>query len=86
MRIAYCEDEPVQAALVRAMIAQWAKSWKTAAEVILYESVEEFLFKNDTLVNETSPYDVVFLDIAMRQMNGVELARAIRQKDKRISA
>lgn len=86
MRIAYCEDEPAQDKLVRAMIAQWAKSWKTAAEVILYESAEEFLFKNDTLVNETFPYDIVFLDIAMRQMNGVELARAIRQKDKRISA
>ena len=77
MRIAYCEDEPAQAALVRAMILRWAGSRKITAEVILYESAEEFLFKN-----ETFPYDVVFLDIAMRQMNGVELARAIRQKDK----
>lgn len=79
MRIAYCEDEPAQAALVRAMILQWAESRRITAEVILYESAEEFLFKN-----ETFPYDVVFLDIAMRQMNGVELARAIRQKDKNL--
>ena len=79
MRIAYCEDEPAQAALVRAMILRWAGSRKITAEVILYESAEEFLFKNETFL-----YDVVFLDIAMRQMNGVELARAIRQKDKNL--
>lgn len=79
MRIAYCEDEPAQAALVRAMILRWAESRKITAEVILYESAEEFLFKNETFL-----YDVVFLDIAMRQMNGVELARAIRQKDKNL--
>lgn len=84
MRIAYCEDEPAQAGLVRAMILQWAESRGTTAEVILYESAEEFLFKNDTLVNEAFPYDIVFLDIAMRKMNGVALARAIREKDKRL--
>lgn len=89
MRIAYCEDELAQAELVRAMIAQWAESRKTTAEVILYESAEEFLFKNDTLVsktfaNQTFPFDIVFLDIALRQMNGVALARAIREKDKRL--
>ena len=77
MRIAYCEDEPAQAALVRAMILQWAESRKITAEVILYESAEEFLFKNEVFA-----YDIVFLDIAMRQMNGVELARAIRRKDR----
>ncbi|MDE7203106.1 MAG: LytTR family DNA-binding domain-containing protein [Lachnospiraceae bacterium] len=79
MRIAYCEDETAQAELVRAMIGQWAESRQTTAEVILYESAEEFLFKN-----EAFSYDVVFLDIAMRQMNGVELARAIREKDKKL--
>ena len=68
-----------QAALVRDMVMQWAGSRKITAEVILYESAEEFLFKNETFL-----YDVVFLDIAMRQMNGVELARAIRQKDKNL--
>ncbi len=48
-------------------------------EVVLFESAEEFLFKN-----EDFPYDAVFLDIAMRQMNGMELARTIRKKDKKL--
>ncbi len=79
MRIAYCEDEAAQAELVRSMIMQWAESRRIAADVVLFESAEEFLFKNDDY-----PYDAVFLDIAMRQMNGVELARAIRGKDRKL--
>ena len=79
MRIAYCEDETAQAELVRSMIMQWAKSRQETAEVVIFESAEEFLFKN-----EDYPYDAVFLDIAMRKMNGVELAHAIRKKDKRL--
>lgn len=79
MRIAYCEDEAAQAQLVRTMIEQWAECKQEFVEVVLFESAEEFLFKNDDF-----PYDVVFLDIAMRQINGVELARTIRKKDKRL--
>lgn len=79
MRIAYCEDEAAQAQLVRTMIEQWAKCRQESAEVVLFESAEEFLFKNDDF-----PYDIVFLDIAMRQINGVELARTIRKKDKKL--
>lgn len=59
------------------MIGRWAESRGITAEVFLFESAEEFLFKNDNY-----PYDIVFLDIAMRRMNGIELARAIREKDK----
>lgn len=79
MRIAYCEDEAAQAGLVRSMMERWADRRKEAVEVVLFESAEEFLFKN-----EYYPYDAVFLDIAMRQMNGVELAHAIRRKDKKL--
>lgn len=79
MRIAYCEDERVQAELVCAMIEQWADRRQKSVEIVLFESAEEFLFKNDDF-----PYDVIFLDIAMRQINGVELARTIRKKDKKL--
>lgn len=79
MRIAYCEDEAAQAGLVRSMMERWADRRKEPVEVVLFESAEEFLFQN-----EDYPYDAVFLDIAMRQMNGVELAHAIRKKDKNL--
>lgn len=77
MRIAYCEDEAAQAGLVRSMMEHWGERRQEPVEVVLFESAEEFLFKN-----EDFPYDALFLDIAMRQMNGVELAHAIRKRDK----
>lgn len=61
------------------MVERWAERRGITAEVLLFESAEEFLFKNDNY-----PYDIVFLDIAMRRMNGIELARAIREKDKKL--
>ncbi len=81
MRIAYCEDEPAQAALVRALMERWGVRRQEPVEVVLFESAEEFMFKN-----EDFPYDAVFLDIAMRQMNGMELAHAIRYLLKPITA
>lgn len=79
MRIAYCEDEPAQAGYIRAMIEEWAAGRHHDVQVVLFESAEEFLFKNDAY-----PYDAVFLDIALKKMDGMELAHAIRRKDKRI--
>ena len=77
--IAYCEDETAQADMVCAMIEKWAEERHKTAQVVLFESAEEFLFKN-----EVYPYDAVFLDIALKQMNGVELARTIRNIDQKI--
>ncbi len=79
MRIAYCEDEAAQAELVCSMMERWGERRQESVEVVLFESAEEFLFKN-----EDFPYDAVFLDIAMRQMNGMELAHTIRKKDKKL--
>lgn len=84
MRIAYCEDEMAQAGLVRSMMEHWAKRRDVPVEVVLFESAEEFLFKHDNVPCECFSYDAVFLDIAMRQMNGMELAHAIRKRDKKL--
>ena len=42
----------------------------------LYASAEEFLFKA-----EGASYDLLLLDIAMKEMNGMELARKVRERD-----
>lgn len=77
LRFAYIEDENAQAELFRETVKRWANTKNTTAEVLLYESAEEFLFKN-----ENFPFDAVFLDIGLKKMNGVKLAYAIREKDK----
>ena len=79
VRIAYCEDEEAQALLVKNMIDKWASSKNIECNISLFESAEELLFKNDTY-----PYDIIFLDIAMKEMNGIDLARKIREKDKQV--
>lgn len=76
MRICYCEDETAQAQLLKAQIGKWADKHNTACRIDLYQSAEEFLFKTKAYT-----YDLLFLDIAMSKMNGMELAGKIREKD-----
>ncbi|MCR5756037.1 MAG: LytTR family DNA-binding domain-containing protein [Acetatifactor sp.] len=77
MKIAYCEDEPAQAILMQKRIEAWAEKNRIACTVDLYQSAEEFLFRS-----EKFQYDVLLLDIAMNRMDGMELARRIREYDR----
>lgn len=80
MRIAYCDDEPVQLEYVKHLAEQWAIETKEKVQVELYQSAQELLFKNP----ETYPFDLLILDIDMDGMDGMSLARKIREKDERI--
>ncbi len=77
MRICYCEDETAQAEYFRKRVLAWAAEKRMDVCVDVFESAEEYLFKADTI-----SYDAIFLDIAMRKMNGMELAKRIRANDK----
>lgn len=77
MRVCYCEDEVAQAELFKKMVDKWAIENGTNVRMDIYESAEEFLFKTDAVA-----YDLIFLDISMKTMSGMELARKIREKDK----
>ena len=76
MNIGYCEDEIVQAELIKKNILEWTKKKSVDCRVDLYQSAEEFLFKA-----ERFSYDLLFLDISMKEMSGMDLAREIRKKD-----
>lgn len=78
MRICYCEDEVAQADFVKKLILELAKKNSIPVQVDLFQSSEEFLFK------EEEPYDLLLLDISMGKMNGMELAKKIRQKDSEV--
>lgn len=77
MRVCYCEDESAQANLFKKQVDKWAADNNTNVRMDIYESAEEFLFKTDVVA-----YDLIFLDISMKSMSGMELARKIREKDK----
>jgi len=80
MRIAYCDDEKVQAVYVSDCLKRWQEVTKESWELSVYGSAEEMLFEHP----DSFPFDVILLDVEMDAMNGIELARKIREKDQQV--
>ena len=76
-RIAICEDEKAQREYLSKLLDLWQERSGRKAVVSLFTSAEQFMFETEGKY----PYDLFLLDIQMGQMNGVELARKIREKD-----
>ena len=80
MRLAYCDDEEIQLEYMQRLAEQWAKQAGVSLTYCAYKSAEELLFENA----EGYPFDLLILDIDMRGMDGMALARKIREKDAKI--
>lgn len=70
MRIAVCDDERE----IREDVGQKIRHYLPEADVCLYESAERLLM-------EQGMPDILFLDIKMNGMNGMELAERLRRQD-----
>jgi len=77
MRIAICEDNPKEQERLAAAINDWAMARNTQPDILCYQSAEAFL-----MVWPEISFDLAFLDIQMKDMNGIQLAETIRQSDK----
>ena len=75
MKIAIVEDEAALANELKQQLQRLAEY-----EIIQYESGEQFLFDC-----AFSSFDLVFMDIQMKQMNGLETAKALRQSDPHVA-
>lgn len=80
LRIAYCDDESVQLSYMNYMTKEWEKNSARQCELSTFKSAKAFLFEH----KENYPFDVIFLDIDMEEMNGMELSRIIRSHDSKI--
>lgn len=80
MKIAIVEDEREHRELIKKYIAEACKSKNIQNQIFEFESGEQFLFENEDI-----DVDVVFLDIQMPGISGVELARKLRADNKDIS-
>ena len=69
IRIAIVDDEKV----IREQIKKLIEKKQTDCEIDTYGTGEDLLQAN-------SVYDIIFLDIQMNGMNGIDTARALRQK------
>lgn len=77
LHIAICDDERAEIDYLKTLISQWANERGFAMQISGFESGESFLFAYD----ENRSFDILLLDIQMKAMDGVELAKRIRKND-----
>lgn len=80
-RIAVCEDEKTQREYLERLISEWRQYSGNKVMLDLFVSAEQFLFETEG----KQPYDLLLLDIQMGEMNGVELARKVREKNREVA-
>lgn len=78
-RIAICEDDTTQLEYMKSLVQKWAEQSGVLCETDGYISAEQLMFSFD----DDFPYELYILDIQMGKINGMELARRIRQRDKK---
>jgi DNA-binding LytR/AlgR family response regulator len=77
INIAICDDEQVEIAYLVKLARDWADSRGIPARFFEYMSAEGFLFEHE----DGGAIDILLLDIQMEGMDGVRLARKIREKN-----
>ena len=74
-RFAVCDDDAQYAQYIGQLALQWGRQAGTPVETESFPSAEAFLFRYE----ERRDFDVLLLDIEMTGMDGVALARTIRE-------
>lgn len=74
LNIAICDDEPLAIDFIAFTLQNWAKMNHYILHISTFASAEQFLFEYAS----NKDFDILFLDIQMGNMNGIELARKIR--------
>jgi DNA-binding LytR/AlgR family response regulator len=77
LRVAICDDEPEQSEYLSRLVSAWAGERGQSAALSAFTSAEELLFQ---IGGDEPGFDILLLDIQMRGMNGMALARQLRAK------
>ena len=75
LRIAICDDEQKQIEYLTVLVSAWSDKTSVTCTIDTFQSAESFLFDSA----EDKNRDILLLDIEMGGMNGVDLAKTIRQ-------
>lgn len=81
IKIAIIEDEQSHTELLSAYLRSWGGAHGQKVSIREFVSAEGFLF----VWEETNDFDILFVDIQMGEMNGVEMAEKVREKDGEIA-
>ena len=79
-KIAICDDSDADRQYVLNMVDRWAASAGHAVHTDTFTSAENFLFH----YAEESDYDILLLDIEMGAMDGVTMAKRVRQDNEAV--
>lgn len=80
MKIAVVEDEKAHRDLLISYLEAWGAQRGKSIELSSFDSAESFWFACE----EYSDFDMLFLDIQMAGMDGMELAHKVRERDRDI--
>ena len=78
-RIAICDDEQNQIEYITSIVTSWSNHKGHSCEIRTFASAEAFLFEYE----EDKAYDILLLDVEMKNINGIELAKRIRKDNNR---
>ncbi len=80
MRIAIVDDSTQDSEYVQRIVSSWAESRELELQTLIFDSAEGFLFH----YAEDKEFDMLLLDIEMGAMDGVTMAKRIRQTDEAV--
>lgn len=80
LKIAICDDEQNQIEYLTPIVSAWSKENGHICEMRTFPSAEAFLFAYE----DDNAYDILLLDIEMKHITGVDLAKGIRKKDQTV--
>ena len=75
-KIAICDDNKIDRTYLNNLVKIWLKDKEDTATISEFESGESFLFDY-----EDNDYDILLLDIEMAGIDGVEVAKKVREKN-----
>ena len=78
-KIAICDDDRSQIEYITSIVTSWSALEGHNCEIRTFPSAEAFLFEYE----EEKAYDILLLDVEMKNINGIELAKRIRKDNNR---
>lgn len=80
IRVALCDDEETVREYLGRLLEEWKERQNDQLQIEYFESAESFLFQYE----EDKRWQLLILDIEMGKMNGVELAKKVREHNKEL--
>ncbi len=79
-KLAICDDETSVIEYISSIVTDWTTEYHHDIHLRIFSSAESFLFSYE----DENDYDILLLDVEMREMDGVSLAKTIRKNNETV--